>query len=1205
MRTLAAGIAETWRQAQWLRMVGSLMWRWRRGLRVAAAALAALGLLSVAIFGGETPLWAQDENSGIGIAFDDLSDYPTYTTVDRFLVALTNLTATEDYQVIVSSDSAALGIGGCSTTSQKATVTGVEEHKLPFLVYACAVGEGTVTAEVRLAGATDSEASISRHLTVPELPDELIRADGTRVRAPAPGTATKTGTPGIVPNIRFDNKTATSVRVRWGQPFDGGTPLTGFGLKFWKDGDMEPPYENPVVIGPPPTPSEYTKTGMERGATYNFRIHACNGDDSCGYWTNPPKQVGLPKKPHTISVDDKKATSARVRWAPDADTGNVALTGFGIRWREQGASWPTHAQATPGPSARSHTMTGLTAGTTYEVSLQSCNGTDSCSPWTSALEFGTDDPAPTPEPPGLVGNLRPAGTGKNTVSIAWDVPSTSGTVTGYHVQHRNSDTPDLPLRDDEGWPVNFEVAPPETDPDWTIEGLINGTPTDVRVRACNSADCGAWTLLTDLVPGNKVGSAWIDPATATIDIGERLHVTVYDIPVGEVAYMNMYGAIQPEGRCPPRARGAVPRRFGDPSTGGWYDSFRIDGCADGGLGWIRVTNQDESKLFAYLTITVRPSTTTTPPQPPNPPIDAVIRPTIGQIHLVNIAACETIPNVSAPPNFEDLAPEHLDVVPFPERRAKLTWQNVPGARRYEVQARYIQANKPTNNVFYGPWRTLRKATDDNTDLCHLINLDQIIKESAYVRGLAEYPGFAFKIRAINANGDTSMYSREIAIIDTPVIEAIGHSPGSPTDPGQAMLRWLPIDRILPGFGPARHEIRPRIIRSVLKDNSPFWLPHIADSHEPITTVSHFVGEDGNLFVPIDRLQRNAIYAFQLVFDAANAKVFASRDSFVWTSNSPVIGRASVALESVSDINDEESPYGVMWLGGFPVRIPLEGNVFEYHVCDDTFPEPTRERWLPLIQHAFDQWRVASSDLISLRYMGTVCPDFGPIVEEILPVLPELPGLSVREKTTRIQNAIDRVRFTTDIFDSSQAADGSGDSLRIERKASDIINADRARNEVIMYDDGVPILSELATVALLPEFASSVGYFWCWSDDDALGCAITSKSMDQVNVPGYTTDIYLRLAQFEHDSLVHPAHWMDTLAVRGQIAFNRCPSSSSTAYGVLIHEVGHALGIRSVYPGVSGHPSTSIDSVMARAYTVNSCFPHPLDIMLIEALYRAR
>ena len=249
---------------------------------------------------------------------------------------------------------------------------------------------------------------MSQTLTVEALPEIVIGPTGERIRTRTRGVrraVPKAGTPGIVPNIEFFDRTATSVSVRWGQPSDGGPgkKLTGFGLKFWKEGTQEPGYdpEDMEVVGPPPTPSEYTKTGMERGARYNFRIHACNGTDSCGYWTHPPKKVGVPLMPHTISVEEKKGTSARVKWSPEADTGGVALTGFAIRWRVKDTSWPTQPQAPNVPHGdRRYTMSPLTANTTYQVSLQSCNARDSCSPWTEPLEFGslTHDPQPPFEP---------------------------------------------------------------------------------------------------------------------------------------------------------------------------------------------------------------------------------------------------------------------------------------------------------------------------------------------------------------------------------------------------------------------------------------------------------------------------------------------------------------------------------------------------------------------------------------------------------------------------------------------------------------------------------------------------------------------------------------------------------------------------------------------------------------------------------------
>ena len=186
-------------------------------LRVIGAALAALGLLSVAVFGGEWPVGAQEaEGAGVGIRLDDLSDYPTHLTVDGFMVELSNLTAAEAYQVTVSSDSARLGIGGCGTASQQATVTGVAERDLVFVVYACTVGEATVTAEVRRAGGSSPEASISRTLRVEAIPENAIGARGERVPPPTPGAVPKVGTPGSVPNTYFDQRYLTSVRARWG-----------------------------------------------------------------------------------------------------------------------------------------------------------------------------------------------------------------------------------------------------------------------------------------------------------------------------------------------------------------------------------------------------------------------------------------------------------------------------------------------------------------------------------------------------------------------------------------------------------------------------------------------------------------------------------------------------------------------------------------------------------------------------------------------------------------------------------------------------------------------------------------------------------------------------------------------------------------------------------------------------------------------------
>ena len=274
MRAALAAAGAVWRRA------GLGAWP---SQRVTLAALAAALLLSAAWLGQIAPLLAQD---GVGIAFDDLSSYPTETTVDGFNVQLTNLDADVAYQVVVSSDNpTAVGVGACRTASRTRSVTGVEAQDLRFFVYACAVAPVTLTAEVRAAGASTAAATVSRALTVLAFP--VGAPAGVRgVRTMTRG-ATRAVTPGIVPKVGFDTITHNSARAHWKAPSNGGPALTGYGILLWKKGTAHPPWGNAVSIG---VTTEQHLTGLDPATTYRFRIHACNATNSCGWWTDPPKE---------------------------------------------------------------------------------------------------------------------------------------------------------------------------------------------------------------------------------------------------------------------------------------------------------------------------------------------------------------------------------------------------------------------------------------------------------------------------------------------------------------------------------------------------------------------------------------------------------------------------------------------------------------------------------------------------------------------------------------------------------------------------------------------------------------------------------------------------------------------------------------------------------------------------------------------------
>ena len=382
----------------------------------------------------EAPLQAQEAADGAsapgpGIRLVDLSDYPTHTTVDRFEVEVVNLSATETYQVIVSSDSAGLGIGACGTASQTETVTGVAAQTLTFFLYVCTEDSGTLTAELRRTGASTAEAAVTQRLSVVAIPDEALSEARGATRNVA-----RAGTPGIVSGIHFDGVMDTEFRAKWSPPSDGGYDLTGYGILLWT-GDAEndkPGYGEATTIGVPTSFTEgeiekqaQTFTGLPSGTTHHYLMHACN-DTGCGHWSYPAKQVTTtgtpplpvpppttappppvptPHRPHTIMFRDTTSTSVRVTWRAASNTGGVPLTGFDLRYWPYDATNPnseTGARTHPadGESDRSETVEGLDANTEYELKMRACNrpNNSNCSRWSADHRFTTTAGTGTPPP---------------------------------------------------------------------------------------------------------------------------------------------------------------------------------------------------------------------------------------------------------------------------------------------------------------------------------------------------------------------------------------------------------------------------------------------------------------------------------------------------------------------------------------------------------------------------------------------------------------------------------------------------------------------------------------------------------------------------------------------------------------------------------------------------------------------------------------
>ena len=135
-----------------------------------------------------------------------------------------------------------------------------------------------------------------------------------------------------------------------------------------------------------------------------------------------------------------------------------------------------------------------------------------------------------------------------------------------------------------------------------------------------------------------------------------------------------------------------------------------------------------------------------------------------------------------------------------------------------------------------------------------------------------------------------------------------------------------------------------------------------------------------------------------------------------------------------------------------------------------------------------------------------------------------------------------------------------------------------------------------------------------------GCAVRkTKEVRGISEVISTTDIFLSRVSVGNDSLNVPGG--DATVDRIDAPFNRCAARRNGAYETLVHEAGHALGIRGKLPPrftlvvpasdpdvqINFHPTVA-GSVMSyeRALMLPDdpdCSPHPLDIMVIYALYQ--
>jgi hypothetical protein len=265
-----------------------------------------------------------------------------------------------------------------------------------------------------------------------------------------PGAPTRvTGTPGN-----------QQIVISWTPPSrPGDAPITGY--QYSLNGSSTWTAFVPSQFGLASTTG--TISGLTNGTRYSVRVRAVSaagfGAASSSVSVTPRTIPGVPGN----VVVTPSNRSLRISFAAPASTGGSSITRYEYSL-DGGSTWRR------GTTSRTITVSSLTNGTTYQVSVRAVNAAGNG----PASSPAAGVPRTTPGAPTSI-VVTP---GNGQLTISWIAPVSNGgsAITGYQVSTNGGSS----------W-----TSVPASPTSFTVTGLVNGRNYSVRVRAVNAAGPGA------------------------------------------------------------------------------------------------------------------------------------------------------------------------------------------------------------------------------------------------------------------------------------------------------------------------------------------------------------------------------------------------------------------------------------------------------------------------------------------------------------------------------------------------------------------------------------------------------------------------------------------------------------------------------------------------------------------------------------------
>jgi len=175
--------------------------------------------------------------------------------------------------------------------------------------------------------------------------------------------------------------TRTTLKVTWEEVKDA----SGYTIEWSDDGGKT--WTAPVSVGSSSTNGEvsYTITDLKAGTLYHFRVvaTAATGQTdvvgSASTYGEKETAAPIPITPPTVTVSETTHNSIRINWTapapPQPGQTNNGVTGYRVELFAAGAATPISVHtASLSNTTLTHTFTGLSADTSYEVRVTAIGG---------------------------------------------------------------------------------------------------------------------------------------------------------------------------------------------------------------------------------------------------------------------------------------------------------------------------------------------------------------------------------------------------------------------------------------------------------------------------------------------------------------------------------------------------------------------------------------------------------------------------------------------------------------------------------------------------------------------------------------------------------------------------------------------------------------------------------------------------------------